>query len=293
MDICKRIWYTISMQENEIKKLKISYWLLEHRKGLKKLLIYFLIILNLYFWGVAIYQFVFFLLYRDAYNEMISELTENKINYPIYKRNQPLPLVIGSKIIIPLLIKNEYDLIAEAENPDSRWLLKSLKYKFIWENGESDFKETFFLPGEKKYLFALNQKIENFPKNLQVKLTYISYQRIRPQEKEVLLILPKLKFKKIKFYPAIDLEDKKIPAQIEFEAVNQSAYSFWQVNAIITFYQGERIVGFVVYPLRKWKAGEKRKVKINLSSFLSSVTLIKIKPEVNVFDESVFIPLTR
>jgi len=282
------------MQEKELKKLNIAYWLLEHRKLLKYILIYFLIALNLFIWGIAIYQFSLFLTYRKAYNQMLNDLTQDKIDYlAIHKHNQPLPLTIQNKTIITLPIKGEYDLVAEAENQDSRWIIKNFEYKFVWSGGESDSNRTFFLPSEKKYLFVLNQKIKNLPKNFQIKIVKISYQRVRPKMRKKLSILSQLKFRKVIFSPTMRANQKIIPAQIKFQAINQSAYSFWQVNAIISIYQGSRIINLTIYPLRNWRADEKRNIEINLSLPLTSVTSIKIIPEINILDKSVFMPLNN
>jgi len=261
------------MPENiTLKELKKAKWYLEHKKEIKAAKALVLIILNLILWGIIIYQLVSYLKGTKDYEKMLEELVRQRTEViKIHQKNQPSELLILKEFAVKSgTLQDQVILI---ENPNENWLVKEINY---------DSKISFILPGSQKYFYLPNQTTK-------VVLNNITWQRIRPEEKPFLEILPQIKIENPQI-SYLELENNQRIPKISFSVDNQSIYSFWEFDLNIAIYNGKEIIGFKIMSLDKLNGGEKREVSFIWGEPAGMLTHIDVKPDVNIFDPTVLMP---
>jgi len=273
------------------KQLRFARWYLEHKQRLKSVLIIFLIILDVVIWGWTIYQTVIYFSLTKSHEEMLKELTTERIDYlAMHKHFQPLDLEI-SDVKILSQDKNQYDFIVEIRNPDGKWMITSIEYNFILDDENSEVQKTFILPNQTKYLFRLGQKLASRPQNIQFVIKSIQRRRVRPEQRATLEIISKLIIKDIKFAYTVPEEKMIAMPQLSFTIENQSVYGFWEAPLIIAMYQQNQLTSLNTLVIKNLKAGETRLIEFNWPSSLPAEANISIQPDINVFDQTAFMPI--
>lgn len=269
------------------KVLKIVYFLITKRQLLKKIIICFLILINLIIYFFFIYNFILYLDQSKDYQAMEKELTARLIDYQtIHSFLSPLPLEIVSTQAI-FLKDSKYNLVCLIRNPNSKWLIESLDYKFILPNFESKTFKSFVLPEEEKFLVAFNENIPSMTGKISCEITNIVWQRIKSKDYYLIEIPKSFFIKDLKFSSPKRSDEKSITF---FKFVNPTIYNFWEVDLLVFLYQGKEIVSIEKTTLKNVKSKEEREIKIVWPQPIFFYSEIKIQPEINVFDPSVFIP---
>ncbi len=284
--------FMTNLEQNlTVENIKTAQWLQAKKPLLRRLLILVLILVNLIIWTIAVYQTILFIIYTPAYRDTINGLTRNWVNFLEYnERVQPNLPVVSNETLVYLGQDNgyHYTFVAEAENDNNDWAVSLLEGKIVLGN-QTIVVSTSLLPNEKKYLLSLNQTTPQPASTPDLEITRIAWRRVRPELRSQLEIIHNLSFQNINFIPSQPLGNKIEPARLRFNALNQSAYSFWEVKAQIVLYQNNKIVDVYVVPITNWLAGKERSIEINLSRLIDFVSTIKIIPDVNLLDTSNFI----
>lgn len=272
------------------KQLRFAKWYLAHKKSLRSILISFLVVINVGLWALALYYFIFYITTSQIHEQMLRELTKERIDYlAMHKHFAPFDIGINKYMVV----YNEgtgYDVIADIENPNQNWRVTQLTYYFTWNGGQSEEKTTFLLPASQKFLFTFEQGLTESPKNLELVMSDVGWKRIRNGE-ELTQALAQIKVNNIELEYVVP--EKKLIAipKILWTVDNKSIYSFWQVNFIVVLYKGGKISGINTYPIKKLMAGEKRYVEFRWINIPHSDE-IEIRPYVNIFDSSSIMPAT-
>jgi hypothetical protein len=279
-----------------IKEIRFSRWLLEKRKFFKRLLVFILIVIDLILWGFVFYQVSLLLIYQKNHQENLKTLSKNLVNFENYhKLVEPKPLSVGQPLVIYLgpdlnePTKSRYDFIVEIENPNEMWFVQSLEGEFTFDNNSIKGVLTSLSPFEKKYLYILNQPIEEKIQNVNFEIKNIKWLRLRPFLKNKLEILKQLSIEKIEFIPTTFIENKIIPARIKFEIKNNSAYSFWDLKLQIAIYKDSKIVDFNIFSIKYWFINQTKSLEIPLSKHLDNISKIVIIPDLDFLNENLFI----
>lgn len=268
------------------KELKIAYFFLAKKATLKKILIAFLILLNVLIYSYAVYHFSQYFSQSKEHEKMLKELATPYINYDeINKILSPLPLqIISTKAIS--IDRSKYNLICQVINPNQKWSIKSLNYKFISSDFATLIFSSFVLPMEEKPLVVFNQTLEGITRDFSCEVTNLSWQRVKPDKSHLLEIPKNFLIKDLKHTPAREENEKDMTV---FKFVNQTVYNFWEINLLVVPYQGNEIVGIERFPLAEVMSGQEREVKIIWPNLLPLVSEVKVYSEINVFDQSLFI----
>jgi len=266
-------------------ELKFAYWYFTHKKLLKTILIVFLVILNLAIWGNNIYHFFLYKEEGKIHDLMLKELTKEKIDFLGYRqRTAPQEL----NIILQTVIKREKncDFVAQIQNPNLNWTAFSFKYRFTWAGGETDFSDSFILPGEKKYLIAFGQKIQGTIDSFDLEIKDVKWKRLKRDEISLLGILSQIKAENA------FLEEEPVPglSKLSFTISNESIYNFWEVPLNIILYQGKTVVGADKLQIKRIRSQEKRSVEKLWPNAPYPVTAIYIEPELNIYNPKIFMP---
>jgi len=269
------------------KELKIAYFLVSKKQLLKKILIIFLIFLNITIYFYTIYHFSLYLIQSKDYEKMEKDLTSQIIDYnTIHQVFSPLPpVIISTKAIF--LGDSKYHLICLVRNPNRNWFIKSLNYKFVFPNFETVNFTSFILPEEEKILVDFNENIKTRTGEIYCEINNVVWQRIKPDKYYLLEIPRNFTVKDLKFLPAKRPDERSITL---FKFVNPTIYNFWEIDLLTILYQGSEIAGIDKTVLKEVKSREEKEIKIIWPQAVPFYSEIKIQPEINIFDSSLFIP---
>jgi len=268
-------------------RLKLAYWLAQHKKKIKTGLIISLLIIDIFLIAFGGSGMISYFLSKKKIDKAIEGTITNLPDFQKWReKNKVLPLrILVQKGVFSK--KNTYDFIALIENPNQRWASPSFRYRFIWDSGITPWRESFILPAEKKYLLILNQKSNRPPLSVQLQIQDIDWEltyrtkRLSPFSKEDFKIL------QTKFIP----QKKKTLNRLIFKVKNESAYNFWEVPFTIVLYQGKKIVGGNYTVIKEFLSQETREVELAWRGSIPHVSKIEIEPEINVFKEDIFMPV--
>ena len=282
-------------QNLTLKEVRFAEWWRNKLPLFKKIVTYFLILINVVVWGIFVDRLVLYIIYTPNHQQTIKGLTTDLIDYQSYNRlMQPNIPVVKNVYVVNLGTgerdpqKKDYTLVAEVENNNQQWAVSSLVGQFDLA-GQLIEVNGFLMPQQKKYFFVLRQPSAQSVSTTSLAIKNIAWRRIRPEERSRLSLMNQLSFEKTNFIPAAILNDKPTPSQVEFNAINQSAYNFWQVNVQVVLYQGGRVVDVYVFPIEDWMAGQSRVITFNLTRNINFVSQIIVVPDINLFDDSIFI----
>jgi hypothetical protein len=280
------------------RQLKFGYWFLTHKQKLKKILIIFLIVLNAGLWGYSIFRFSLYFARSSLHEKVLLYLSRDLVDLRMRTKFRPKDLSLSTPKALLTGISpqglSQYDFVVEVENPNPKWAITSLNYKFSWPGGASQPQQTFILPEQTKHLLALGQEVKTRPQNIQCEFLEINWKRVKQPFLEKLAGLD-ISCENVKFIPAsVSRKDGKeitFPAQVQFEAVNNTVYSFWQISFNVILLQGQIIVGVNSVPLEQFLSGQTRLVTATWTEKLARVTKVIVEPEVNILDPEVIMPL--
>jgi len=269
-----------------LKKLSFGLWYVRHRRLFLNIIIVVLIIFSASGWIYSFYVFGrYFIFDREKDQQMMAEMAQTTVNLLAGHTNQPLTIsdveVLGSK---------PNNLVAKIYNPNLRTAV-FFKYSFVVNEQVLVQRDGFVLPGQTKYLVALNQ---NIPPGALVylKIEQANWERLDPR--------------KIPNWPAFLAErdqfviaDKQINlannssqlvSQIKFRLENHSAYGYWSVPILMMAYQGDDLVDVNELVLSKVRAGEVKNI-IFAWPGLKNVNYVEIVPMINFLDQNNYLPV--
>lgn len=276
------------------KKLTRGLWYLENKENLRKLLIMFLILVGGVSWSYTLYGFAYYLfvgMKQDDKN-LADTLATPGISHQLILQRQAAQLQTGVVMVFNSL-GNKFDFLDQLVNPNSsQWA--TFNYYFQTENGSTTMQQGFILPEETKYITALGETFDAMPVDAKLVVESINWKRLDPRQ------LPdwpaykaehlNIEIKDIKFTPAraTGLSEKIGLSQLEFNAINNSAYNFWQMNFFALMYSQGNIIGINQYNIQGYLSGETRLVQASYPDQLGRVDKIEVIPEINIIDKNVF-----
>lgn len=276
------------------KQLKLAYWYVGHKLFLRKLLIVFLLVLCLIFWGYGIYGLIdYFLIDQVRFSQMLKEMSYELVDYSAFKlKNQPKNFAILSSNVLPSG-KDKYDFVAKILNPNLNWWAE-FEYKFIFDGKETVPRKGFILPDEEKFLLEL--AVESKIKLRQVSFEFQDIKWHRLDRHQISDYASwsgeRLNFEitEVKFSPSV-IKDRIPISKVTFTAANRTAYNFWNVGFYILLYRGTSISGVNYITLEQFLSGEKRAVEVSWFEVVPTVTRVQVLPEINIFDAGVYMPV--
>ncbi len=275
------------------QQLKAARWYVSHKLLLKKTLIGALIAFSAGFLGYGLYGLInYYFIEGPAFNRALREFSQPIDFESLRSKLQPQGLEVGAVSILSRG-KEKYDLAAEIYNPNPNWRVE-FSYTFVVDGQELDPQKGFLLPGEEKFLLKLSFESKVKPRRGEVEIKDLNWQRIDVKkipdysawQNERLNFV----FEDVKFSPAV-IRDTIAISRASFNAKNMTAYGFWNVGLYIVLYRGSSIAGITYVTLQEFISGQTRPVEVSWFESLPSITQVKVIPEVNLFDERVYMPV--
>jgi len=276
----------ITDDDVSLKKLSFGLWYMRHRRLFLNIIIVVLIIFSASGWIYSFYVLGhYFIFDRQKDQQLLSEMAQTSVNLLAGRTNQPLSIsdvkVLGS---------GPNNLLAEIYNPNPRTAV-FFNYAFVLNGQPIVQRDGFVLPGEKKYLVALNQNIP-IGASVYLKIDQVQWQRLDARqipdwpaflaERNQLVIADR----------QINLADNsnRLISQVKFRIENHSAYGYWSVPILIIAYRDGNLVDVNELVLSKLRSGEVRNIVFSWPG-LKDVDYIEIIPEVNFLDQENYLPI--
>lgn len=276
------------------RQLKLAYWYVSHKLLLKRILIVFLFLLCITFWGYGIYGLVnYFFIEGPEFTKMQKEFVRPQIAFEVFRvKNQPQNFAILGSYVFPSG-KDKYVFAAKILNPNPNWWAE-FKYKFTFDGEETSPKGGFILPGEEKFLSELAVESKKKPREPRLEIFQIKWQRLDrhkiPDYASWSTGRLNFEFTEVKFLPAV-IRDRVPISKVTFSVANKTAYSFWDVGFYILLYRGTSLAGINYITLEQFLSGEKREVEVSWFEVMPTITRVQVLPEVNIFDPAVYMPV--
>jgi hypothetical protein len=269
------------------KQLSTAYWFVTHKLLLKNILIVILIVLNIGLISFDLYLVINNLVLGNKdYQALLTSLTNPNPDY-VALRQFRLPMDLQSGNIKTLVNTKGFDILADLENPNSKWAA-TFDYQFQIGEALTPIKSGFIFPSEKKTIF--NLAIDNGNLASQVILSNINW------TKEI--DFPALKDQKfkfdignVKFIPSAELGvgEKISVNRVTFDVTNQSAYNFANVNFILFLNSSSQIVAVNQISSGNFSSGKTLNLESTFFQKLPRIDSVQVVPDVNILNPDVFL----
>jgi hypothetical protein len=279
------------------EKLNWGYWWVTHKVRVRRAFTVFMALLAAALVGYAGFGFLdWFFGSGVRERAQIGLLTQEVTDFNAFRQGlAPEPLVIDDANLLDAN-ENTYDFIAQVSNENLRWWAE-VDYRFLAAGAETRPTTAYILPGETKYLRALGVKSETRPAGPQIEVSAVRWKRVdqhavRPDYKTWAGARLEFAIDDVKFTPPSPNDPISV-SRATFTVTNRTAYSYWSAGFFVTLFTGSRIAGVNYVTISELRAG--RSVPVDASWFidLPSVSRVEVIPEVNIFDDRVYIPPGR
>ncbi|MDD4606905.1 MAG: hypothetical protein PHS07_00990 [Patescibacteria group bacterium] len=266
------------------KKLSIAYWLSTNAEKIKKIAKAIFIFLDGVLILYLLITIIILLVSIPNYKDTLVNLSQNYINFELWKqRNHPQDLKTTGFQVVEYAGQGECDLIAQVENLNSKWAVKSFDYRFIYQGGVTQYQQGFILPQEKKIVAIFNHRFQAKIINPQLEITNIIWQRIDNQKslwqiKSSDFIIDDIEYLNNKSVENLDI------SRVKFSLRNNTLYGFYDLEIKVILYQSGRVVGINSLTVSQLMSGEKKNLEMAFNENLPLVVQVVVQPEVNILD---------
>jgi len=268
------------------KKLNFGLWFVSSRSFFRTLFIGILLCISIISWFYVLYNLGFY--YSRGMREdeiMVREMIMNNLNHDAILARMPVDLVYAPVDIIDNG-GDQYDFLIQIRNPNERHAAE-ITYCFIDGNDrEISCAPNFILPGQKKKIISLGQKLDN---PLAVKFI-IKNTRFKLIDLHIYPDWEGFSEERLKIEVSdIDLVSEDKLDILKFKAKNDTGFNYWEVVFNIIFYSRDSIVGLDQYLISNFMSGESRDLSKNYTEPFGRVSDIEIIPEINILRDDIYI----
>ncbi|MFH1291781.1 MAG: hypothetical protein ABIH87_01105 [bacterium] len=274
------------------KQLKLGYWWITNKLLVKKILTMLLgavgfSLLAYGAWGFADW----FIGSGVSERAGTALLTENLTDYTFFREsNQPKPMVTQSPLVLSSG-EGRYDLVAKISNPNHRWWVE-FSYKFSGADSSDQIYTEYLLPTDTRYIYVLGVKTERKPIPA-LEIMDVHWHRVDGhfvQPDYLTWATERLDFtiENPKYNPPDP--NSPIPvSRASFRVINGTAYSYVAAPFFVALYSGSRLVGVNRVVATRFLAGSTRDIEASWFTDLPSVTRVEVLPELNIFDNKIYL----
>lgn len=277
------------------RKLEFGLWFVEHRAFFKKVIIGLLVAVSAVSWSYTIYGLAYYIIYGMKEDEL---LAQQIMQTSIIDHDYLVQIGAKDLIFYPVNILaspgGKYDLAVRVQNINERWQAE-FDYYFLVNGEQVGRSHGFVLPDDEKYLMALLEKFNFKPTGVQLVIENLGWQRINrhkiPDWQDYQDSRLNIVIEDAKFIPASrsNLSDKISLNQVNFKAINKTAYNYWQVDFQVILIRGMDVVGINKVGLSKLMSGQERLIEIRWPGNIGRVSSIEVKPELNILKDDIYI----
>jgi len=271
------------LDKKAFKRMNIGLWLSENRKNISKVIVVLLILISAAFFIYSLYNLS---IYLRAGNQS-EGLLDSNLNI---KTDQVMPLIFSQVKVFPNSSKNDLAILVNNNNPR---FYANFDYCFKKGDIEISCGQSFILPNSEKYILDFGVGASSAEGNFSFSISKISWRRV---SREILDYQSfhdeRLNFDiyNINFKPSTSLVSANIDLNsLAFSFKNASPYSYYEVPLNILLFDGDELKGINRYIINNFYTGETRRVNLTWASDLRRAKRTLILPELNIFDENIFL----
>ncbi len=268
------------------KELKYAGFFVRNRLFLKRLGIFslfFIDILILYNLGIqwVLYGVNDIKTYFTEY-----ELTQTYVPLQVLRRKfSPIDLQVKSVTAVFIPSTDKIDIIAKVSNPNIKWKIDQLRYRFVVDGNPMDEESVSILPNSTKYLMRFNVRVSSFSPSIRLDILDVNWQRVKD-------ISP------MKILNNIEIQDVNIKKSnnnllVEGILYNNTPYGFWNVGMVILLYDfDDNIIGTNYVVLNQVGYGEKRRFTAFWPVFYTTPYRAEVSVDLDVYNQANYIDLS-
>lgn len=278
------------------KQLATSYWFVTHRPALRKIALGVLIVIDgllIGYSALAWGSYAFYGFWKER--TMLRDMAAVHVPFKAYReKHAPTDVAPGEVSLFDSGNKAGWkDMLAPIENPNERWVA-AVVYHF--EDGENitPSETTTVLPIESTYLGVLGYAASTTVRepSLVIERTLWSRvpTRLAPDPADYIAARRDFTVGEVTVNRPGTTKDVKT-TQIVFDVTNNTIHSYWSAPFWVLLYSNNTLVGAELVTIEPFEMGEKKSIDLR-SLVTRTVTRVEVIPRLNVFDESVFKPVS-
>jgi hypothetical protein len=241
-------------------------------------------------WGYSLWQLGSYVLYGLDEDSRLQRAVSTFTNYTALRDYfSPAPLSITATEVLPGGV-NKYDLAAEVENSNNRFLVQ-FDYYFIVGETKTNVRHTFLLPGEKRPVVEFGKDFDINPGGAALVIENLNWTRLSSHAvvNTQAWTQEHLDFTTSDFvFTHADDFGGSSSHSIQFKVTNQSAYGYADAQFYVALFLQQSLVGIIPLQEKNFQSQETRLV--TLHSFVPNlqVTDVKLFPVINIYDQGVY-----
>lgn len=195
------------------------------------------------------------------------------------------PLLVGDPRVLTHDV-GAYDVYVTLENPNTEWYAT-----FTYQLSDDVMTEpvtSFIMPGEEKYLLALNVQMESRPSGVTVAVDDVTWHRVDrhdvPNTAEFLVEHENFVITDSTYDDSITIDQTKV-GDATFILTNNTPYSYYNPNFVILLKQGGSVIAVNQVTVPQFVAGETRSVAVRWFGDAPSTGTVEVIPAIHYFDD--------
>ncbi len=270
------------------REIRMAEFFVRNRTLIKRTVIMVLFVLNLgLIYNLGIKWVYYGLNDLKTYNAE-RELT-SKTYIPIdkiRKKFSPIDLQIRSVYAVPVPGARKIDVFAVVYNPNIKWKINELKYRFVVDGRYLDEQTAIsVLPRSYKYLIKFNIDYNSLSPSIRLDLVDVKWERVG--DIQPLRILDNIKIK--------DIDVRRVGSDGLFVSGvvdNMTPYGFWNMGVYVVLYDfDENIIGINYISLDRVNYSSQKEFSAFWAPFYTTPYRVDAVIDLDVYDKNNYIDL--
>lgn len=284
--------YDTSSNDFSSNQLKFGEWYLKHKRQLKKWLVGILSVWSIITLGGSLLYWGYYFSSLYFYDQKVSQrLVQSFADYSSLQQDyQAKSPQVRSIKVVQAQGKDKYNVLANVFNPNRRWVA-NIDYHFDLPGGKTSRDSALILPGKVQSLVSLGVS-NQATQSVNFRIDNIDWRSIDSHRVKNVknYIQARLNFQLEEMnFTAADSENNT-PARVKLTINNPTAYSYWRPKFIFKMYNGSNLVRVKTARINDFITETSRSVSFTFLDSNIKVTRVEIFPEIDIFNEDVFMP---
>lgn len=271
--------------------LDFGYWYVTHKLLLKRILIGILIALNVLLVGYVVFALVQH--YALSYTGFRSDLQDLRNGGQLAQiqaiRQSQFPQDIRVTAIRVYEAGESRNLVATVTNPNAQWTA-TFDYYFQVGDGATDTRKGFIYPGESKSVIDLGVSLPGPVQQLQIE--NVSWRKVN-NFSNVYAERYDFSVENVVFTPArtSEISDQVPVSRVRFDITNNTAYNYSNPVFLILLRSGGQVAAVTTTAIEALYSGATETIEATLFQNLPQIQDVQIIPQINIFDEDVYLDI--
>jgi hypothetical protein len=268
------------MNDQSSQQYNISYWYLQHKSLLKKILLYLFILIIAFIWIYFSITLIQYLVNISKTKDIYSDLGKNYVNYRSIAA--PQNILINQESLLNAG-NNKYDAFAVLKNPNNYWGA-NITYQFNIPGVSTTPKTIFILPQDEEFITDLNLINPNNQKEISLQVLNQEWKGVKAANllPQVNIVFNDAKYEIVEFSEDTNANFSKVSAEL----INNDIYGYKDLKVTILLLSQNIPQGVNVIYLNDIFSNEKRNIEFNWPRKFPYNVEIKFDVETDVLDKN-------